>query len=57
MAPYGVAKEHGGDSAENDAKMERCIRHVMQTRGKMDHVTAKVHAIRICKSGIFGKKK
>jgi hypothetical protein len=44
--PYGVAKDIGGDTAANDAKMERCVAAVMKT----GH--GKVSAIRICKSAI-----
>ena len=49
--PYGVAKEHGGDSPENVSRMERCVAHVV----KQGH--AKDHAIAICKASLFGKKK
>lgn len=48
--PYGIDKEHGGDSVKNVAKMERCVEHLM---GK-GH--SKESAIRICKSSMFGKK-
>jgi hypothetical protein len=48
--PYGVAKEHGGDSPANDARMEQCIKAVM-AKG-----TPKLNAILICKSSLFGKK-
>jgi len=44
--PYGIAKKAGGDSAENDAKMERCIKDV-QGQGHN-----KIRAILICKSSI-----
>jgi len=47
--PYGIAKSAGGDSPENDAKMERCIQQVMAT-GK-----SKISAILICKSSIEKK--
>lgn len=46
--PYGVAKEAGGDSAANDAKMEDCVKSIMAKR-KMD----KVSAIKICKATLF----
>lgn len=48
--PYGVPKEHGGDTPENDQKMERCVASVM----KDGH--SKASAIRICKSSMFGPK-
>lgn len=44
--PYGVAKEKGGDSPENDMKMEHCVKSVMRKNPKLD----KVSAIKICKS-------
>ena len=44
--PYGVSKEAGGDSPENDAKMEDCVAQVM----KQGH--SKVSAIKICKISI-----
>lgn len=49
--PYGVPKSHGGDSARNDARMERCIAAVMKGG------TPKLNAILICKSQLFGKGK
>lgn len=42
--PYGLPKEIGGDSPENNEKMERCIARVM-TQGK-----DKIRAIKICKA-------
>ena len=45
--PYGVSKKAGGDSAENDAKMEDCVKAVM-AKGQ-----SKVNAIKICKSRLF----
>lgn len=48
--PYGVRKDRGGDSPENDAKMERCVAEVMK-RG-----TDKVTAIKFCKTSLFGRK-
>jgi hypothetical protein len=45
--PYGVSKKAGGDSADNDAKMERCVADVM-AKGH-----DKVSAIKICKSRLF----
>lgn len=49
--PYGVSKKAGGDSPENDAKMERCVAD-LQRKGY-----DKVAAIRICKSSIQGDSK
>ena len=49
--PYGIAKTKGGDSAANDAKMERCVHDVM-AKGH-----DKLSAILICKTSIFGKSK
>jgi hypothetical protein len=48
--PYGIPKEHGGDSPENVAKMEKCVRDVMK-QGK-----DKESAIRICKNSVFPMK-
>jgi hypothetical protein len=48
--PYGVAKKLGGDSAKNDAYMERCVAAVQ----KQGH--SKVSAIRICKAGMRRKR-
>ncbi len=49
--PYGIAKEHGGDSLENVTKMESCVKQVMaQERDKSS-------AIAICKSRIFTQKR
>lgn len=42
--PYGVDKDIGGDSPENDAWMEKCVSRVMKT-GK-----EKGAAIAICKT-------
>ena len=44
--PYGVAKRLGGDTAANDAKMERCVAQVMAQGHD------KVSAIRICKTAM-----
>lgn len=46
--PYGIAKEHGGDSPKNVAKMERCVDALL------DKGHSKESAIRMCKSSIFG---
>ncbi len=48
--PYGLPKRKGGDTAANDAWMERCIAKV-QAQGH-----SKLSAILICKS-TFAKKK
>jgi ribosomal protein S7 len=42
--PYGVDKDIGGDSPENDKWMENCVKKVMAT-GK-----EKSNAVAICKS-------
>lgn len=47
--PYGVAKALGGDSAKNDAHMERAVSAIMKS-GK-----DKVSAIRIAKAGMAKK--
>lgn len=44
--PYGIAKEAGGDSPANDAKMHMCIKEVM-AKGATEE-----SAIRICKASI-----
>jgi len=44
--PYGVDKESGGDSKENDKWMENCVTKVM--KGGKD----KSSAIAICKSSL-----
>ena len=44
--PYSLSKKAGGDSAANDAKMERCVQNLV-SQGK-----DKVTAIRICKAAI-----
>ena len=47
--PYGLKKSQGGDSAANDAWMEKCIADV-QASGK-----SKLSSILICKAQ-FAKK-
>lgn len=47
--PYGMAKDAGGDSPENDAKMEQCVKQ-LQDKGY-----SKQSAIRICKVSIQNK--
>lgn len=49
--PYGLSKKIGGDTAANDARMERCIQDVMR-QGK-----SKLSAILICKASIQRKGK
>lgn len=44
--PYGISKKAGGDSATNEAKMQRCIADVMA----QGH--SKLSAILICKASI-----
>lgn len=48
--PYGVPKAKGGDSSENDARMEACVSKVM-SKGH-----SKISAIKICKAQLFGGK-
>lgn len=48
--PYGVPKEFGGDTPENDAKMEKCI------AGVMEDGVEKEAAIKICKDRLFSHK-
>lgn len=48
--PYGLPKAKGGDTAANDAWMERCVTRV-QASGK-----SKLSAILICKAQ-FSKRK
>lgn len=49
--PYGLPKAKGGDTASNDAWMERCIADV-QARGQ-----SKLSAILICKAQFSKRKK
>ena len=49
--PYGVAKSIGGDTAANDAKMERCVSSLV-AKGY-----GKVSAIKICKASMEGTTK
>lgn len=44
--PYGMAKKAGGDSPQNDAKMEACVSSLV-SKGR-----DKVTAIKICKAAI-----
>lgn len=44
--PYGFPKKLGGDSAANDAKMERCVAD-LKAQGHDE-----VSAIRICKASL-----
>jgi hypothetical protein len=50
MAPYGVDKDQGGDSKENDSWMEKCVTKV-QEGGK-----SKPSAIAICKAQLKKSK-
>jgi len=49
--PYGLSKKIGGDTAANDAKMERCIAR-LTAQGK-----PKLTAVLICKASIQGTTK
>lgn len=49
--PYGMAKDAGGDSPQNDAKMERCVTE-LTAKGY-----SKQSAIRICKVSIQNKSR
>lgn len=44
--PYGMSKKSGGDNATNDAKMERCVQHLV-SQGRDEET-----ATRICKAAI-----
>jgi len=48
--PYGLSKKIGGDTAANDALMERCVQDVMAT-GK-----SKLSSVLICKASIQRSK-
>ncbi len=48
--PYGIAKEFGGDTPENDARMERQVAAI-QRSGQ-----GKVSAIKIAKAQMHKKK-
>ena len=50
--PYGISKEHGGDSPENVKRMKVCITGVMKDNPKLDEDAM----IRICKSRLFPTK-
>jgi len=45
--PYGLPESIGGDSKENIAKMESCIKEVMQ-QGK-----SRTSAVAICKASLI----
>jgi hypothetical protein len=48
--PYGMPKEYGGDSPENDSWMERCVKKVaVQKDKKTNKPYGKDKAIAICK--------
>jgi hypothetical protein len=48
--PYGMPKELGGDSPENDSWMERCVKRVSPQKDKEGKEYGKDKAIAICKS-------
>lgn len=48
--PYGIPKDAGGDSPENVAKMETCIKKVMKKGMEKDS------AIRVCKVSMFSSR-
>lgn len=48
--PYGVDKDMGGDSPENDAWMEKCVKRVHGKKMKDGSIADKSTAIAICKS-------
>lgn len=50
MSPYGIDKDLGGDSKENDSWMEQCVQKVMK-KGK-----DKSSAIAICKATLRKSK-
>lgn len=50
MSPYGVDKDQGGDSKENDQWMEQCVTKVMKS-GK-----DKSTSVAICKATLKKKK-
>ena len=49
--PYGVPRSAGGDTAANDARVERCVKR-LQAKGY-----SKVSSIKLCKASMFGRKK
>lgn len=54
--PYGMPKEMGGDSPENDSWMERCVRKVANQTDKEGKKYGKDRAIAICKSTFMKMK-
>lgn len=54
--PYGMPKEMGGDSPENDSWMERCVRRVSSQKDKSGKPYGKERAIAICKSTFMKMK-
>jgi hypothetical protein len=54
--PYGVDKEIGGDSKENDAWMENCVQKVMSRKGKDGKPIDKSSAVAICKTTLSKSK-
>ena len=45
--PYGIPKEKGGESLKNVAKMESCVRSIMEKQSR-----PKSSAIAICKKSL-----
>jgi len=56
MSPYGMPKEMGGDSPENDNWMERCVKRVSVQKDKEGKTFGKDKAIAICKSTFMKMK-
>lgn len=54
--PYGMPKEMGGDSPENNSWMERCVRRVSGQKDKSGNTYGKDKAIAICKSTFMKMK-
>jgi len=54
--PYGMPKDMGGDSPENDSWMERCVKKVQGRKAKDGKVIDKSRAIAICKSTFMKMK-
>lgn len=52
MTPYGIDKDLGGDSKENDSWMEACVTRVMKKHG-----VDKTSAIKICKTSFKNMKR
>jgi len=54
--PYGVDKDIGGDSKDNDKWMEDCVTKVMGRKGKDGKPIDKSSAIAICKTTLSKSK-